>query len=146
MSQNKFDRKTLYSYLQEKYNIVKLPKQFFIKMSNIFKGNLNGLSKPIPPEHMYDMWVRKSNYLDKVYMNNITKGRKMDGYVRLNYDLAIIISKYEDYLSWLDKRKSLSSENENLKDNITVTDILYSENKNINNYKDNISDILDDLI
>jgi hypothetical protein len=146
MSQNKFDRKTLYSYLQEKYNIVKLPKQFFIKMSNIFKGNLNGLSKPIPPEHMYDMWVRKSNYLDKVYMNNITKGRKMDGYVRLNYDLAIIISKYEDYLSWLDKRKSLSSENENLKDNITVTDILYSENKNINNDKDNISDILDDLI
>jgi hypothetical protein len=146
MSQNKFDRKTLYSYLQEKYNIVKLPKQFFIKMSNIFKGNLNGLSKPIPPEHMYDMWVRKSNYLDKVYMNNITKGRKMDGYVRLNYDLAIIISKYEDYLSWLDKQKSLSSENENLKDNITVTDILYSENKNINNDKDNISDILDDLI
>jgi hypothetical protein len=148
MSQKKFDRKILYNYIQEKYEINKLPKHFFIKMSNIFNGKLEGLLKPIPPEHMYDMWVRKSNYLDRIYMNNFNKGKKMDSYVRLNYDLAVLISKYEDYLSWLDKQKALSSENNNVKENITVTEVLYKQNdiKDTNNDKDNLSDILDDLI
>ena len=150
MSKSKFDKKELYDFLQEKYRVTKLPKQFFIKMANIFNGKLKGLLKPIPPEHMYDMWIRKSNYLDKVNMNNISKGKKIEGYLRLNYDLAIILSKYEDYLSWLDKQKALSSENDNLKDSITITDILYKQdNKNYKDNKDdkdNISDILDDLI
>jgi hypothetical protein len=145
----KFDRKILYSYLQEKYSITKLPKQFFIKMSNIFKGNLNGQNKPILPEHMYDMWTQKSNYLDRVYMNNVTKGKKMDAYVRLNYDLAIIMSKYDDYLGWLDRQKLLTADNENLKENVTVTDVIHNQHKYQNNSSvnnDDISDILDDLI
>jgi hypothetical protein len=148
MSQKKFDRKILYNYIQEKYEINKLPKHFFIKMSNIFNGKLEGLLKPIPPEHMYDMWIRKSNYLDRIYINNFNKGKKMDSYVRLNYDLAVLISKYEDYLSWLDKQKALSSENNNVKENITITEVLYKQNdtKNIDNDKDNLSNILDDLI
>ena len=124
----KFDRRILFDYIQDKYGITKLPKHFFIKMSNIFNGKLDGLSKPIPPEHMYDMWVRKSAYLDKVNNNNISKGKKMDSYARLNYDLAIIISKYDKYLEWLDKQKALSSENESLKENISITNVLYKQN------------------
>lgn len=143
-----FDKKKLYDYLQEKYSISKLPKQFFIKMANIYKGKLQGLSKPIPPEHIYDMWVRKSKYLDNIYFRNFSRGKKMDSYVRLNYDLAILLSKYDDYLKWLDKQKALASDNQNIKENITVTSILdnkvnhqlYDEND------DDLSDIIDELI
>lgn len=145
----KFDRKTLFSYLQEKYSLTKLPKHFYMKMSNIFSGKLDGLLKPIPPEHMYDMWVRKSNYLDNVYMSNISKGKKMDSYIRLNYDLAIIISKYDDYLSWLDKQKTMSATNENLKENVSITDVLYKYNATSNeskNSQDDFSNIINDLI
>lgn len=141
----KFDKKELYDFLQNKYSIVKLPKQFFIKMSNIFNGKLSGLSKPIPPEHIFDMWKRKSNYLDKIYNNNISKGKKMDSYIRLNYDLAIILSKYDDYLKFLDKQKAQCSENNKIKENVSVTDILYIQNNKINTSND-IADILDDLI
>ncbi len=151
MSKKTFDRKILYTFLQEKYNVTKLPKHFYIKMSNIFNGKLDGLLKPIPPEHMYDMWVRKSSYLDKIYQNNISKGKKMDSYVRLNYDLAVLISKYEDYLSWLDKQKALSSDNEVLKENVNITEVLYIQNpnninNNINDSNQDLSDILDELI
>lgn len=145
----KFDRRILFNYLQDKYGISKLPKHFFIKMSNIFNGKLEGLMKPIPPEHIYDMWIRKSNYLNKVHENNISKGKKMDAYIMLNYDLAVIISKYNDYLAWLDKQKALSVSHENLKDNVTVTEILYKNNNQSNtkiNNDDNFADILDDLI
>jgi len=141
-----FDRKILFDFLQTKYGISKLPKHFFIKMSNIFNGKLKGLSKPIPPEHMYDMWIQKSNYLDKVYANNISKGKKMDGYLRLNYDLAILISKYDSYLSWLDKQKAEEMQNENIKANISVTKVLYNKQDNSIKNDDDIADILDDLM
>lgn len=141
----KFDRRILYDFLQEKYGITKLPKHFFMKMSNIFNGKLDGLTKPIKPEHMYDMWVRKSSYLNKVHANNISKGKKMDAYIMLNYDLAVIMSKYDDYLAWLDKQKALTLVNENLKENVTVTDILYKYNNQSNN-TDDFADIIDDLI
>jgi hypothetical protein len=119
-----------------------------MKMSNIFSGKLEGLTKKIPAEHLYDMWQRKSNYLDKVHMKNISMGKKMDSYVMLNYDLAILISKYDDYLSWLDKQKALTTKNENLKDNVTVTNILYKHNihNNNTNNENDLSDIIDDLI
>ena len=150
MSKNKFDRKILFNYLQEKYEVTKLPKHFYIKMSNIFKGNLNGLLKPIPPEHMYDMWIRKSSYLDKINSNNISKGKKLDNYARLNYDLAVIISKYENYLSWLDKQKAQSSDNSDLKETVTVTEVLYNQSNNheiINiQDEDNLADLIDELI
>jgi len=144
----KFDRRILFDYLMDKYSIPKLPKHFFIKMSNIFNGKLEGLNKPIPPEHMYDMWIRKSKYLDKIYQRNASKGNKMEGYLRLNYDLAIIISMYDSYLSWLDKQKISSAENENIKESITITDVLYRNNiNNLNNSNnDSIEDILDELI
>ena len=145
MSKNKFDRKILFNYLQEKYEVTKLPKHFYIKMSNIFKGNLNGLLKPIPPEHMYDMWIRKSSYLDKINSNNISKGKKLDNYARLNYDLAVIISKYENYLSWLDKQKAQSSDNSDLKETVTVTEVLYNQNNNHED-KNNLADLIDELI
>lgn len=150
MSKDKFDRKILFNYLQERYGVTKLPKQFFIKMSNIFKGKLNGLLKPIPPDHMYDMWIRKSSYLDKVNSNNISKGKKLDNYARLNYDLAIIISKYEDYLSWLYRQKAQTSDDSNLKDSVTITEVLYNQNNNhetvnIQN-NNNLADLIDELI
>ena len=63
MPKEKFDKKILYDFLQETYNVTKFPKHFFIKMASIFNGKLEGLSKPIKPEHLYDMWVKKINYL-----------------------------------------------------------------------------------
>jgi hypothetical protein len=143
----KFNRNILFDYLQNKYSITKMPKQLFIKLSNIFNGKLQGLNKPIPPEHMYDMWQRKSSYLDKVHASNIIKGKKMEGYIRLNYDLAIIISKYDDYLAWLDRQKSLAVDNEKLKENVEVTKVLYKQNIQPSKQDNNdIADIIDELI
>lgn len=50
----------------------------YMKFSNIFSGKLNGMTKPIPAEHLYDMWCRKSQYLNKVYLSNVSKGKNMN--------------------------------------------------------------------
>lgn len=143
-----FDRRVLFNYLREKYGIPDPPKHFYIYMSNLFAGRLKGMSKPIPPEHLYDMWLQKSNYLDKIYMNNVSKGKTMNGYSRLFYDLAILINKYDAYLAWLEKQRVNESSNEGLKESVSVTNVLYTHNKQTEGDEDinDISDILDELI
>lgn len=145
LATKKFNRKILYSFLLEKYGITKFPKYFYVKMDNVFNGKLEGMTKPIPPEHMYDMWVQKSNYLDKLNMQNISKGKKIEGYLRVNYDLSVIISKYDDYLKWLDKQKAQTVENKKIEESITITEVLYSKTNTKENSKD-LADELDELI
>ncbi len=150
MSDKKFDRRVLFDYLMYKYSITKLPKQIFIKISNIANGKLEGLSKPVPEEHLYDMWVRKSSYLDRIYTRNAATGKKMSSYVRLNYDLAILLAKYDDYLGWLDKQKTADIEAKKLEESVSAESSLQVKRaaKSVDNNKktSGISDILDELI
>lgn len=143
----KFDRKTLYRYLMNRYEVTSFPKSFYIKMSNIFNGKLSTISKAIPPEHLYDMWVKKENYLNKVYMDNTSKGKTMSGYVRCNYDLSILMSRYDDYLKWLDRAKNEVQENEKVIENVqTTTAILIHNTQNIETKDNSIYEMLDEMI
>jgi hypothetical protein len=90
----------LFKYLMFKYNVVLLPTYIFTKMEQIFKGEYRNMSSPIPPEHILDMFQRRQGYLDKIYHKE-----KMDGVSRINYDLAVLISKYNGYLEWIEKSK-----------------------------------------
>lgn len=136
----------LFDYVQERYNIAKMPKHMYMKFSNIFTGKLNGMTKPIPAEHLYDMWRRKSQYLNKVYMNNLSKGKKMDGVAHLNYDLAVLTAKYDEYLKWIEKNKSEAQVNEQLKETVSVTPKLYQQASSNKPKEEELSDILDELI
>lgn len=146
MAKQKFDRKILFNYLMDRYDVTSFPKSFYIKMSNIFSGKLSTISKKIPPEDLYDMWTLKESYLDKVYMQNMAKGKNMkDGYLRCNYDLSILMSKYDGYLKWKSRQQTLVEDEKKNIENVTTTKVLQTtviENKK----EDDIADILDELI
>ena len=82
-----------------------MPKAFFVRLDSVYKGTYRGLAQPIPPEHLLDMWQQKINYLDKVAEQNRKKGKEVDGLSRLNYDLAILVSRYPAYLTWIKKQQ-----------------------------------------
>jgi hypothetical protein len=103
-------KEKLYKWLQSNYNVVVLPKFFFIKMDSIYDGTYKGLARGIPAEDLYDMWRRKKNELDKIADSNKRKGNEISGLGRLQYDLAIIINKYDSYLNWKEKQKILQQE------------------------------------
>ena len=102
----------LYKFLLETYDISKLPSHFFIKLENIYTGKLKGLGCSIPPEDLLDMWERKQKlgYFDKMRAKNITSGKEMTGYQKLNYDLAVIINQYYDYLRWKERNKIIEQD------------------------------------
>lgn len=91
----------LYLYLMKKYDIITLPNYIFTKMELVFNGKFKTMNKPVPPEHLLDMWQRKQSFLDGLYHKE-----KIDGVGRINYDLAVLIAKYPGYLDWLGKKES----------------------------------------
>lgn len=91
----------LYKFLMEKYNVIMLPTHIYTKMEQIFTGEYKNMTKPIKPEHLLDMWQRKQSYLDKIWHKE-----KLDGVSLINYNLQVLISKYNDYLLWIEKTKS----------------------------------------
>ena len=137
-------RRKLTDYIFSHYDTTYLQNYFYIKIDKVYKGELPNQSKPIKPEHLYDMWVQKQGYLDRVYKRNCDIGKKMDVSSRVNYDLAILASKYDDYLKWLERQEASKTSNKDIKETTKVTEILYHNNKRED--KNDISDILDELI
>lgn len=98
-------KEELYNYLFDMYGISFFPKSFYVKMDSIYKGTYKGVNIPIPPEDILDMWKQKRNYLNKVEDQNRKKGKEIDSLGRINYDLAILLSRYDSYLKWKEQQK-----------------------------------------
>lgn len=144
---NRNNNKTeLIEYLIDIYEISSLPKQFYVKLSQINSGNYKTMSEGITYEDLLIMFKKKQSYLDKVASNNITKGKEMSGYLRLNYDIAIILNKYDSYKLWQRQQQLLQADiiqkNNNLKDE---TKIDYSKIKSEQSTTKNELDITDIL-
>jgi hypothetical protein len=104
----------LYQWLQKQYDVVVIPSYFFTKMEAVFAGTYKGMARGIPAEDMFDIWTRKWNDLVKTYAWNVSKGNNMDGVSRLNYDLAIVLSKASSYYEWKEQQKTVKEEIQNI--------------------------------
>jgi hypothetical protein len=127
----------LYKWLQRVYDIVVIPSYFFQKMDAIFDGTYKGMDRGVPAEDLLEIWQKKWNELNKTYDWNLSKGKKLDELGRLNYDLAIVLSKTSSYYKWKEQQRILQKEKEQeLKGsginfniiNKSVTNNLISEN------------------
>lgn len=136
-------------YVMETYEISSLPKQFYLKVAEINNGNDKRVSEGISYEDLLAMFKKKKTYLDKVASNNITKGKEMNGYLRLNYDLAIILNKYDSYKAWKRQQQLLQADliqqNNKLKDEIKIDYSKIKPEHSIVKDEVDIGDILDDI-
>ncbi len=90
----------LYKWWMEFYDVIVIPSYLFTKTEEIFKGEWKEMSKPIPPEHLLDMFIKQKPHLDKIYHKT-----ELNGVSRINYDLAVLIAKYPAYLKFLEREK-----------------------------------------
>lgn len=139
-------KEQFYRWLQQSYGVVSIPTYFFIKIDSVLTGEYKGLTVGIPLKDLFDMWKRKKQELDKIAMSNQSKGKAMDSVGRLQYDLAILINKYDSYLKWKNKQKILAEE---IKKEAEEMKIDFNKvNKVVTNQQEktkDISDILDEV-
>ena len=110
-------QKTLTDWIFQTYDIDQLPKHFYIHIAKIKKGEYKGQNRPIPLTDLLDMWQRLMPKLDKIYLNNCSHGKIIEGYARISYDLSIVLSKYSSYLAWKmeqEAKSKLKQENSNI--------------------------------
>ncbi len=94
-------RNHLYKYLMDHYDVIMLPTYIYTKMEQLFTGTYKNMTRPMKASHILDMFQRKQSQLDKIYHKE-----KLDGISRINYDLAVLIGKYNNYLEWIEKSKT----------------------------------------
>ena len=97
---NSIYRDEIYQFIRESYNITIIPTTIWNKLSDIYTGTFKGMIQGIPPEHLLDMWRRKINFLNKNAKKKEIKGVYMRPDQRINYDLTILVNKYDSYLEW----------------------------------------------
>lgn len=139
-------KKRLTDWVFEAYDISYLPTYFYTKLESIFSGTFKGQSRPVLPEHLLDMWQQKKLYLDKIATRNAAAGKEISGVNRINYDIAIVLSKYDAYLDWkaqreVDKKSIVESATE-IK-NAPIKPV-FQPGKSKNNKLD-INEILDEI-
>lgn len=144
---NKVTQKTVTDWIYNTYSISFLPKHFFINLNKISKGEYKGLKKPVAWADLLDMWQRKMPYLEKVNLRNEMNGKHIEGMARINYDLAIILSKYDSYLAWKAEQEAEIIQKQ--KDSQTKIDYSNIDSKYTNDNQSSddgqLSNILDDL-
>lgn len=86
-------------------------------------------------------------YLQKVYDKNIRMGKKMDGMARINYDMAIVLSKYDSYLEWKEQQKQALIEEKRKKEQAVNFNKIYNNPKSVSDEKAklDIDSIIDEI-
>ena len=139
-------KEDVFNFIKDAYDITIIPTTVWQKLSNIYNGTFKGMTYGIPPEQLLDMWERKIDMLNGIANRNNTKGRTMNVDQRINYDLSVLVNKYDSYLKWLEKQKILEAEKEIEKnENIVGKTIGYVTQKAEKNNSDDISDLVDDI-
>lgn len=132
-------------WLYRTYEVSFLPKYFFINLDKVYKGTYKNLNKPVPVEDLWDMWQRKLPYLMKVYDKNVRSGKTMDGIARISYDMAIVLSKYDSYLSWKENQQRIQAEQQERDKVIKYTKLTKPVSSSADKDEINLSDILDEI-
>lgn len=87
------DLKKLENYLLEKYDVIELDSSVKSKLFNLFKND-----KRVTPEHLLKLFQIMESILKKIRVQNIAKGKKIEGNMLLKYDLTIILNYYPQYI------------------------------------------------
>lgn len=110
----------LIKYLQKTYNVVYMPDYFYIKLDEVFNGTYKNMSRGVPPQDLLDMWIRKQAYLNQKRDWNKSRGNPIDGLHLIQYDLAILLSKYGSYLQWKEEQRIAQEKNKIIEKQIEI--------------------------
>lgn len=135
-------------FILDEYDLTIIPSSVWKKLNNIYMGTWKGMSVGISPEELIDMWKRKIGYLNKVANQKITKGTQVSSDQRINYDLSILINKYDGYKKWKESQKILESDIQLIRKSSSVgTSIIkeVSKKNSDKNEDEEISDLVDDI-
>lgn len=108
-------------WLCQQYGVTMFSSRFYNILNEVYNGTYKNISMAICKEHLRDMWKQKMPYLNRIGERNRTHGKVIEKEQKAIYDLTILINKYDDYLSWLQRNK--------IKADVVIDDVKLTDNK-----------------
>jgi hypothetical protein len=136
----------LNDYLLINYDVGSLSSRFWSIISDIGNGVYKHKKcKPIDCDMLLDMWKYYQNELNNINKWNKSKGNNIDGEGRANYDLAILMGKYNEYKKIKAKLEAEEAERQLRQKESVKIDYSKIKSERKSNGLDDISDLLDDI-
>lgn len=115
---------SLFKFIVNNYHPSDIPTYLWMKFDSIFDGTYKNMGRCIPPNHLLDMWERKMPDLQKMHNKMELEGKELDPIQQVNYDLAVIVNKYDSYLRWLEKKRITEEEGRKTNDTKSIRKIV----------------------
>ncbi|UUV25971.1 MULTISPECIES: hypothetical protein [Lysinibacillus] len=138
ISKNRF-----YEWIKEHYQVT-LPNYYCMRIDKITQGRDERVYGSISYDEFLEMYSMLVNYLAKQTLNKKFKNTSQ----RMNYELAIVISKYEDYKNYKEKLEEKNYQVVDIKSKIESSNkfnqVVEKARKDAEDFR--VADIHDELI
>ena len=146
--ENVFAEHDINEFLKENYNVSTQSGFYHRYLQPLYQGTSNKYEGiKIPASHLLEMWKTKLPSFRRQYQKRIQQGRSFTNVQLAAYDLAILVSKYESFLSWKQKQKALEQdqykEDQNQKINYQVLNLANKKKNNDTEINNILGDIFD---
>lgn len=86
------------NWLYAMYGTTYLSTYFFNTLESVYIGAYKNLNIAIPIEDLWEMWKQQKPNLEELHDKQRRKGKEIEQGLLPLYDLAIVVSHYDEYL------------------------------------------------
>ena len=107
-------------WIYETYDTNYLSKHFLNELEGVLQGTYKNLKRAIPLDDLWELWKKSITELRKIHENKKRQGDEISLSSQPLYDLAIVVSKYEDFLRDKEKNRRIQAERESYLNNVQI--------------------------
>ena len=107
-------------WIYETYDTNYLSRYFLNELEGVLQGTYKNLKRVIPLDDLWELWQKSITELRKIHENKKRQGDEISLSSQPLYDLAIVVSKYEDFLRDKEKNRRIQAERESYLNNIQI--------------------------
>ena len=136
----------LNDYLRINYDVDSFSSRFWSIISDIGNGIYkHRRCETISCDTLLDMWKSYQRELNDINKRNKMKGNNIEGESRANYDLAILMGKYREYIKRKVKQEAEIIEQQRRQKESVKIDYSKIKSEHKSSGLDDISDLLDEM-
>lgn len=97
-------------WLYSMYGTTYLSTYFFNTLESVYIGAYKNLNTAIPIEDLWEMWKQQKSDLEELHDKQRRKGKEIEQGLLPLYDLAIVVSHYDEYVRTKERLKRAQAE------------------------------------
>lgn len=107
-------------WLYSMYDTTYLSTYFFNTLESVYIGSYKNLNTAIPLEDLWELWKLQKSDLEKIHDTQRRKGKEIEQGLLPLYDLAIVVSHYDEYIKVKERLKRAQAERASYQSKINV--------------------------